>query len=221
VLSRLSALETVPANDKIVLMKRVLEFLKSMHEDVLKWCGEHRMWYVRLPFLLWFAYMLVNHLADPMYTSLFGGINLGIHELGHFVFMPFGEFLHAAGGTILQCAAPVIVMAGFYRMRDYFAITICFGWLSTNFFSVATYVADARALALPLVTPGGGPAKHDWNYLLGRMGMLHRDLTFAFMLRVAAVISMIICFIGGGYILYRMIKPYKEPPLVEYKSRIS
>jgi hypothetical protein len=33
------------------------------------------------------------------------------------------------------------------------------------------YVADARAQELPLV--GGG--EHDWDYLLGRMGLLAQD----------------------------------------------
>lgn len=202
-------------------MSRLFEYLKAIHEDMLKWCANHRLWYVRLPFLLWFVYILVNHLADPVYSSLFGAINLGVHELGHFVFMPFGEFLHAAGGTILQCAAPVIVMAGFYRIRDYFAISVCFGWLSTNFFSVATYVADARARILPLVTPGGVEAKHDWFYLLGRLGLLNQDLTIAFLIRIAAVVSMFVCLAGGVYMICRMIKPREDPPVVEYKSHIT
>jgi hypothetical protein len=202
-------------------MGKVLEFIKSVHADMLQWC-HGRMWYVRLPLLVWFAYILVNHIADPMYQSLFKSLNLGIHELGHPLFSYFGEFMHAAGGTILQCAAPVAAMVMFARMRDYFAIAVCFGWLSTNLFDVATYVADARARVLPLVTPGRWEAQHDWYYMLGRLGMLHWDGTLAFLLRVAAVATMLICLVGGGYLLWRMYRPVEDTDKpVEYKSRIS
>ncbi len=204
----------------MAFMKTVLEFLKKIHKDAVEWC-RGRMWYVRLPLLVYFAWILVNHILDDQYSSLFGALNLGIHELGHPLFSYFGEFMHAAGGTILQCAAPVMSMFMFYRIRDYFAISVCFGWLSTNFFGVATYVADARAHVLPLITPGGGEAKHDWTYLLGRLGMLESDLTLAFLLRIAAFISMMVCFTAGGYLLWRMYKPPpEEAPLLEYKSRM-
>ena len=158
-----------------------------------------------------------------MYQSLFGALNLGIHEAGHFIFAPFGEFLEILGGSLAQCLAPVIAMYLFYRRRDYFAIAICFGWLSTNFFGVATYAGDARSMALPLVTPGGGPAQHDWFNLLLRLDMLMWDKTLAFIFRCAAFVSMLVCLAGGAYLIYRMIKPVedKEPTSVEYKSKIS
>jgi hypothetical protein len=202
-------------------MGKILEIVKSFHSDVVKWC-RGRIWYVRLPLLVWFAYILVNHLADPLYQSLFKWLNLGIHELGHPLFSWLGEFMHAAGGTLLQCAAPVAAMVMFCRMRDYFAIAACLGWLSTNLFDVATYAADARAMALPLVTPGGGEAQHDWNFMLGRLGLLHWDGAIAFVLRIVAASLMLACLAGGGYLLWRMYRPLEgdEPPL-EYRSRIS
>ena len=40
---------------------------------------------------------------DSEYESIFGGINLAIHEGGHLFFMGFGsDFLAVAGGTLLQ-----------------------------------------------------------------------------------------------------------------------
>ena len=44
-------------------------------------------------------------------------------------------------------------------------------WVAQNLWNVAVYVQDARAEELPLV--GGG--EHDWNYLLGRLGLLQQD----------------------------------------------
>ena len=44
-------------------------------------------------------------------------------------------------------------------------------WVAQNLWNVSVYVRDARAEDLPLV--GGG--EHDWNYLLGTLGLLNQD----------------------------------------------
>jgi hypothetical protein len=163
----------------------------------------------------------VNHLRYAHYSTILdGSVNLGIHELGHYVFAPFGDFLGVAGGSIFQCLVPVIAAYTCYRKQEYFLIAVCFGWLATNFYYVAIYVEDARQLALPLVAPGGPALIHDWNNLLARTGMLQYDMTIGFIFRAAGFVSMMICLIGGSYLIYRMYKPYQEPEPVEYKSRI-
>lgn len=142
-----------------------------------------------------------------MYVSLIGGLNLGIHELGHLVFSPFGIFISILGGTFFQVSAPVISMLNFYRQNDFFAISICFGWLSINFFEISRYLADARAMNLPLVSAmGAGNPIHDWNYILNRMGILQYDTVLAVTLICAAVISIIICLLLGSWLLWLMIK---------------
>ena len=59
---------------------------------------------------------------------------------------------------------PVLSMAMFWRQRDFFAIAVCFGWLSENLFDVATYAGDARSRHLHLITPGGdrGTTTRPW-----------------------------------------------------------
>ncbi len=162
---------------------------------------------VRLPLLLFFVYVLVRHLSDPLYTSILGPLNLGIHELGHFVFGFMGEAISVAGGTLLQLAIPIFAILNFRRQDDFFAIALSFGWLSTNFFSVATYVADARRLELPLVSPfGGDNVIHDWEYLLSKMNMLEYDTVIAAIIRGSAVVSMLVCFASGVWLLWQMIK---------------
>ncbi|MFH0791051.1 MAG: hypothetical protein V2A64_05405 [Candidatus Omnitrophota bacterium] len=185
-----------------------INFFDSFRLEAKEWC-RGRLWQARLPVLLWFVYVLVRHLKDPLYAGILKGLDLGIHELGHLVFAPFGSFLRTAGGTILQCLAPVIAMVNFYRLRDFFAITLCFGWLAVNLFDVAVYMADARAMELPLVGPFAGNAeyvRHDWNYLLGEMGLLQYDVTLAFWVRMAAVFIMLFCFISGAWFLWQMFK---------------
>jgi len=188
-------------------LEKIKELLTALHRDALVWCQEKRWWGWRLPFLLFFAYILVRHLASPDYQSIFKGLNLGIHELGHFVFGFLGEFMGVAGGTLLQCLVPIGSMAMFLRQRDFFAIAVCFGWLSTNLFDVATYAGDARAMELPLVSPGVGDVIHDWNYLLGQTGLLKADQTIAFLFRAGGVLTMLVCLIAGGWLLWKMARP--------------
>ena len=58
---------------------------------------------MRAPVLLVFLWMLRGYAADPMYSSIFDGVNLGFHEAGHAAFMWFGNrMLTTAGGTIFQ-----------------------------------------------------------------------------------------------------------------------
>ena len=78
-----------------------------------------------LRLLLWgyFVYAFVRHLGDPLYKSLFGALNLGVHELGHVIFSPFGQFLSIAAGSFVQCLVPGVSFFMFYRQRDFFAVS--------------------------------------------------------------------------------------------------
>ncbi|MFA5361899.1 MAG: hypothetical protein WC335_01460 [Candidatus Omnitrophota bacterium] len=180
--------------------------LRSLVFDISDWCrGKNWLW--RLPVLIFFSYVFIRHVLDPEYTSIFGALNLGVHELGHLVFAFFGDFLCAAGGTIAQLLIPVIGAVNFYRQKDYFGISFAFGWLSTSFFESARYIGDARAMDLPLVTFfWADDAQHDWNYLLSRMGILQLDTGIAFAVKILAVISMCMCFFLGITIIALMIK---------------
>jgi len=188
------------------LILRLKNFLLMMRDEAQVW-SQGRSWAVRLPLMIWFSYVFYRHLNSPTYGSILAPVNLGVHELGHFLFSPLGEFVGILGGTALQLAAPVILMVNFYHQGDFFAITLCFGWLSTNLFNVATYLADARLMSLPLVSPFGVEnVIHDWNYLLDKMRLLQYDTAIASMLRFDAVISMLICLVAGFWVLWQMKK---------------
>ncbi|CAN5800579.1 hypothetical protein BH11GEM2_BH11GEM2_21100 [soil metagenome] len=103
--------------------------------------------------------------------TLLDGVDLAIHETGHLVFAPFGEFIGFAGGTLFQLLMPAFFLIYFLRQRDQYAASVALWWIGQNCGHIAVYVADARAQELPLV--GGG--EHDWDYLLGRMGLLAQD----------------------------------------------
>jgi hypothetical protein len=150
-----------------------------------------KVWWYRAPLLLPLGWILFRHVGAADYSSIFGGLNLAIHEAGHLLFMwSRNDFLTVAGGTILQCLCPVFAGIMFYRQKDFFAITIALFWLGTNFTHIAPYAADARAQLLPLVSPFPGAPGHDWNYLLGTLGLLRQDQVVGGAFRAAGILTM-------------------------------
>lgn len=178
--------------------------------DAREWCNG-RMWFVRLPLWLYLAYVGVNQFLEPVsYCSLFGGINLGIHEGGHLLFRFVGEFICVAGGTLAQLAAPLIAMFIFFKQRDYFGISVGLGWLSTNLVNVGVYMADARDMILPLVTVGGGGENqvvgHDWHYLFTKLGLLEQDKTIGLLTRGAGSVVMLAALAMGAWLMWEMFR---------------
>ena len=179
--------------------------LVQRREDMRAWCSEVA-WLPRLPVLVLVAYWAIRHVGDTQYSSVIDGLNFGIHELGHVVFTTFGEFTAIAGGSLLQCAAPLIAAVMFIRQRDYFAVSFALGWFATNLYDVAVYVADARSQSLQLVGLGAGEPIHDWNYLLGQLGLLNSDQVLAASLRGCGVLAFATSLALGGWLLACMFR---------------
>jgi hypothetical protein len=127
------------------------------------------------------------------------------------LFRSLGQFICVAGGTFLQLFAPIASMVMFLKQRDYFAIAICFGWLSTNIMGVSVYMADAEEMVLPLVTVGNhnGIVTHDWRFLLSKFGLMSHCEELGWLTRQAGNLSMLVCLGLGGWLLWQM---YKLPP---------
>lgn len=166
-----------------------------------------RNWIVRVPVVLWLAWIGVHQFASAEYASLFGALNLGIHEAGHIVFSGFGETLHAAGGTILQLLAPVAAAAMFVRQPDWFAVSVCLGWLSTNLHHVGTYMADADEMRLPLVTIGPADSvTHDWRFLFEKFDVLHDCEAIGAATHALAHVTMAASIACCVWLLWRMAR---------------
>jgi hypothetical protein len=115
-----------------------------------------------------------------------------IHEGGHLLFRFFGEFLAVAGGTILQLAVPVMLAIFFVFQRQITGATFCLFFFFEQFLPIATYMADARAQELPLLTVGDSDdVIHDWNYLFGKLGVLDHDTQIAHAMRIIGWIGML------------------------------
>ncbi len=75
------------------------------------------------------------------------------------------------------------------------------------------YISDARARALPLVSPFsfGDDIIHDWTYLLTQAGLLQHDLLIAFLVRLTAGAVMVAGLLMGGWILWLMVTLTDQP----------
>jgi hypothetical protein len=203
--------------------QKPLNFLQT----VIQWT-RGKWWWWRLPIIVWFAVMLKQNLGNHWFainrtSNPFSALDLGIHELGHILFSPFGQFIYIAGGSLFQCLFPLMGVIGFIQKKWYFASAMCWCWFGLNLFDVATYADDARARLLPLVTGLGGLGEqgsdeaydraHDWYQLLSRTNHLGSDHAIAHGLRVAAVISMLSGMALGVFLLLNMIFRKRQPEL--------
>ncbi len=176
--------------------------------DAVAW-AQGRMWWPRALLLVYLAYAGWRHYSDSEYGSLFSGLTLAIHELGHVVFGFLGEWLSVAGGSLTQVAAPVAVAFVLLRQRDYFGVAVGGAWLSMSLSNLAVYVADARAEELPLVSIGNGDVVHDWNYLLGSMHLLAKDAAIAGAIRAAALACLVLSVLLGVWLCRVMARSPK------------
>jgi hypothetical protein len=106
-----------------------------------------------------FVYGIVC-LRDPGTFRLLDNVDLAIHETGHLVFAPFGEFLGFLGGTLLHLLFPLLFYGYFLRQQDRFAASVLLWWVAQNLWNISVYMADARAQRLPLV---GGAVPTSWG----------------------------------------------------------
>ena len=165
-----------------------LDYWRNLRQDAAAWCVG-RSWPLRGLLVVALGYMGAQHVLSEDATDIFQGVTLAIHEAGHVIFRIFNnEPMAVAGGSIMQLVAPVALAVSFLKQRDYFAIGVAGCWLSYSLYGMATYMADARALQLPLVSlGGGGDVIHDWNYLFDMWGCLSNDMAIASAVRVVAL----------------------------------
>lgn len=159
---------------------------------------------MRAPVLVWMAWILAHYWSAPWYSTVFSGIDLAIHEIGHILWAPLGEFTGFAGGTLTQLLAPVVAGIVFVRQRDWFAVSFAVCWLGINCFEIVEYAGDALVRQLPLLSPTTGAPQHDWAYMLSRLGILRHADTVAAAWQWAGRIVMTLGIGFGAWVLWLM-----------------
>lgn len=115
--------------------------------------------------------VLANGIAMPSGTILnfLHLVDLVFHEAGHVIFGFFGRFIAVLGGSLNQVLIPAVCTGVFLARRQFASAVVTLFWTGQSLADVAVYVADGRAMALPLLADG---LIHDWNFILGTLGLL-------------------------------------------------
>lgn len=138
-----------------------------------------------IAWIIFYGFFLYQAARGAGILLLMDAVFILIHEGGHILFRFFGEYISAAGGTFLQLAVPLMLATYFFFQRQAQGVAFCLFFLFEQFLPIATYMADARAQELPLLTIGDGDyVIHDWNYLFGKLGLLQHDTQIAATVRL-------------------------------------
>jgi len=136
--------------------------------------------------MIFYGAVLVYALSAHGGFLFIDNANLVVHEGGHNLFGWFGSTLGLWGGTLLQWLVPFLLAAYFFAQRQIAGFVFCAFFFFENWLYTATYMADARAQALPLVTTGDSDfVEHDFHAIFSSLGVLDYDT------KIAAVVRMI------------------------------
>lgn len=180
-------------------------FLEPLEYD---WAPVPRM--ALAAWLFFFGLFLYQLARGTGIFFLMDNVFVPIHEGGHLLFRLFGTTVSVAGGTFLQLFVPLALAVYFVFQRQVQGVAFCVFFFFEQFLPIATYMADARAQELPLLTVGDSEyVIHDWNYLFTKMGMLEHDTQIAGLVRLLGWIGMIGVTL---WLLHRGLSNLSAPP---------
>ncbi len=142
--------------------------------------------------LLFYGGFIIYALADHSGFLIIDHVNLVVHEGGHLLFGWVGAKASLWGGTLLQWLVPGLLAAYFLVQRHTTGFVFCGFMLFENLLYTATYMADARAQTLPLVSVGDTDNPHDWNAIFSTCGVLEHDAQIAVAVRILGWAGMLV-----------------------------
>ena len=153
-------------DERIALRERLLD---------VPWNVPRAHWYGRLAafvlMALWGTSVWLGKMTEP--PTLLHLTVILFHEAGHVIFMPFGEALRVAGGTLGQLLVPLVCAVAMVRRDDNFGAAICAAWMSMSLMDASVYAYDAYDPVLPLIGGGtGADSFHDFVFLFDRYSQL-------------------------------------------------
>jgi hypothetical protein len=160
-----------------------LDALENEWQPVARWA--------RVVWLIFYLLFLYQALRGQGLLLMIDLVFVPVHEGGHMLFGWFGQWMGIAGGTFLQLFAPFSLAVYFALQRHVTGTAFCAFFFFEQFLPIATYMADARAQALPLLTVGDSSyIIHDWNYLFASLGVLDHDTAIAATVRALGWLGM-------------------------------
>lgn len=173
--------------------------MREYLDTIVEWSRAREDWrpvsrWAVMAWLVFYVLFLIYAFAMHGGYLFIDSANLVVHEGGHLLFGWFGPTLGLWGGTILQWLVPLLLAAYFFHERQPAAFAFCMFFFFENWLYTATYMADARALMLPLVTTGDPEfARHDWNTIFTSLGVLDYETTIAAIVRGLGWCGMLAC----------------------------
>lgn len=135
-----------------------------------------------------------------------------IHEFGHVLFKPFGEFMHLAGGTLTQIGMP-LVFGGIllWKNRDPFAAALCLWWAAVAVIDVAPYIYDAyQPQHILLSGRTGDTGSHDFVDILGDLGLLNKARPIGYGVRVFGAGMLALAVVWGAFMIWLQYEKTRE-----------
>jgi hypothetical protein len=167
------------------------------------------IWGVRLITYKW--------LTAEILGSFLHNVDLPIHEFGHVLFRPFGEWMMYLGGSLFQCLLPALIGVAFiWKQREPFGAAFCLWWTAENLLDVAPYIGDAKFMALPLTGEWNDEVaemhvlRHDWHNILGSLGMINSAPTLASAVHTIGAGLMVLSWLWAGAWLWKTWKLSRE-----------
>lgn len=152
-----------------------------------------RINYPKLVFAALLSLYFLSIAYAPLKGSFLDMVDLPIHETGHLLFRPLGEFMMIAGGSLFQIIMPAVFVGYFVWNEKYYSAAIVLLWVGQSILNVFVYAADAVVMQLVLTSgmTGSEGSFHDWNYLLTRTGLLSSTKTIAGLIRLFGTLTII------------------------------
>jgi hypothetical protein len=138
---------------------------------------------------------------------------LPIHEAGHLLFIPLGRFMTVLGGSLMQVLLPLVLMASFVfgfggSRRDNFAASLMLWWAAVSIVDLAPYIWDAFDPKMLLLggKTGAESDGHDWQNILGDLGLIPRAHWIARLAHELGLVLMLLAYAWGAALLYRQLR---------------
>jgi hypothetical protein len=168
----------------------MLEYLQSILQEPWKLMSRAAV----IAWLVFYGGFLAYALAQHGGFLFIDSANLVVHEGGHNLFGWFGPTLGLWGGTLLQWLVPFLLAAYFFTQRQTSGFVFCLFFFFENWLYTATYMADARAQELPLVTTGDPDfVEHDFHAIFSSLGVLDYDTKIGLVVRILGWCGMLVC----------------------------
>lgn len=168
--------------------------------------------YPKLVFAVLLSIYFLTVAYAPLNGSFLDLVDLPVHETGHLLFRPFGEFLMIAGGSLFQVIIPIVFVGYFVWYEKYYSAAMVLFWVGQSLLNVFIYASDAVVMQLVLTSglTGSEGGFHDWNYLLSETGLVNSTKTVAGLIRFLGTLTIIA---AGILSIYYSIYPQNETDL--------